>query len=103
MLLIIFSVTIVDAESIRISFDSSKLKYNDLLQMFVSFHTPSNPRWTGSQYRSAIFYHTKEQKENAISFVKTLGALGKYIAVEPASAFYRGEDYHQKYLEKCLR
>lgn len=70
--------------------------------MFSSYHTPADPRWAGTQYRSAIFYTSEEQKELAELLVKGMGALGKYVAVEPASDFYRGEDYHQKYLEKMM-
>mmetsp|Transcript_12083 Transcript_12083/g.20049 ORF Transcript_12083/g.20049 Transcript_12083/m.20049 type:complete len:96 (-) Transcript_12083:249-536(-) len=88
------------AESIRITFDPTKVGYADLLSMFNAYHTPEDPRWAGTQYRSAIFYMNAEQKEMAESLVKNMGALGKYVAVEPASDFYRGEDYHQKYLEK---
>jgi peptide-methionine (S)-S-oxide reductase len=88
------------AESIRVTFDPNLVEYSDLLQMFASFHTPENPRWTGTQYRSAIFYHNEQQRKLAEDFVRGIGALGKYVAVEPASDFYQGEEYHQKYLDK---
>ena len=70
--------------------------------MFKGFHTPSDPRWSGTQYRSAIFYQNEEQKKLAETLVEGMGALGKYIAVEPASDFYRGEEYHQNYLDKMM-
>jgi len=68
--------------------------------MFFAFHTPANPQWTGTQYRSAIFVHTEEQRIVAEEVVKAWGAMGKYVSVEEASDFYRAEEYHQKYMEK---
>ena len=62
-------------------------------------HTPADPRWAGTQYRSAIFVHTAEQRELAEKAVQSRGALGKFVAVEKASDFYRAEEYHQKYIE----
>lgn len=88
------------AESIRIIFDDSKMSYEDLLNMFFAFHTPENPAWCGTQYRSAIFYHTDEQRQKAEEVVQSWGALGKFVAIEPAGPFYRAEEYHQKYMEK---
>ncbi len=68
--------------------------------MFFSFHTPENPAWCGTQYRSAIFTYSDEQYNYAQSIVKEWGALGRFVAVEKATDFYRAEEYHQKYLEK---
>ena len=92
------------AESIRVTFDpKTGLSYQDLLDMFFSFHTPADPRFATTQYRSAIFYYTEEQKELAEAAVQARGALGKLVAVEPASDFYRAEEYHQKYIEKQVQ
>eukprot|EP00555_Chaetoceros_dichaeta_P003274 CAMPEP_0198250900 /NCGR_PEP_ID=MMETSP1447-20131203/1915_1 /TAXON_ID=420782 /ORGANISM="Chaetoceros dichaeta, Strain CCMP1751" /LENGTH=211 /DNA_ID=CAMNT_0043935807 /DNA_START=33 /DNA_END=668 /DNA_ORIENTATION=+ len=88
------------AESIRIRFDRTKVTYSDVLDMFFAFHTPTNPRFSGSQYRSAIFCLSPDQHQAAEETVKARGALGKFIAVEDSSDFYRGEEYHQKYMEK---
>ena len=88
------------AESIRLTFNKDKLTYEELLEMFFGLHTPSDPRWAGTQYRSAIFVYTEDQKYLAEQACKARGALGKYISVEEASDFYRGEEYHQKYVEK---
>lgn len=88
------------AEAIRIKYDTKKLTYSDLLTMFFSYHTPENPAWCGSQYRSAIFPLNAHQKEMAELSVKAWGALGKFVSVEDATDFYRAEEYHQKYLEK---
>jgi peptide-methionine (S)-S-oxide reductase len=94
-----FPRSVSDAESIRIHFDPTKVTYEDLLDMFFSFHTPTDSRW-GTQYRSAIFVHTKEQREIAKALVKSKGALGKFCPVEDASDFYKAEEYHQRFLEK---
>mmetsp|Transcript_5695 Transcript_5695/g.7372 ORF Transcript_5695/g.7372 Transcript_5695/m.7372 type:complete len:166 (-) Transcript_5695:2059-2556(-) len=88
------------AESIRITFDCNKVSYENVLDMFFAFHTPANPSWAGTQYRSAIFVYNEEQRLLAEECVKSWGALGKYVSVEDASDFYRAEEYHQKYLEK---
>ena len=76
------------------------LTYDDLLSMFFSFHTPENPAWSGTQYRSAIFYLSEEQRIRAEDCVRSWGALGRFVAVEPASDFYKAEEYHQKYMSK---
>ncbi|KAG7358916.1 methionine sulfoxide reductase A [Nitzschia inconspicua] len=72
-----------------------------MLDMFFGFHTPADPRWAGSQYRSAIFVRTTEQRKLAEAAVQAHGTIGKYVAVEDASDFYRAEEYHQKYIEKA--
>jgi len=87
------------AESIRITFDSSKVDYADLLSMFFAFHTPADPRFAGTQYRSAIFVQDEEQRFAAQKALLEWGALGRYVSIEDASDFYRAEEYHQKYME----
>jgi len=89
------------AESIRVTYNADKLKYEDLLEMFFSFSTPTDPRWAGTQYRSAIFVYTPEQRALAEHACKTRGTIGKFVKVEDASDFYRAEEYHQKYVEKA--
>jgi peptide-methionine (S)-S-oxide reductase len=88
------------AESIRVQFDPMVLDYKEMLKMFFSYHTPADPQYAGSQYRSAIFYFNEEQKQLSEECVKEWGAFGKYVAVEPASDFYKAELYHQKYMDK---
>ena len=90
------------AETIQINFDTDVLSYDSLLDMFFAFHTPAPPQFTGTQYRSAIFYHTPEQKLAAEAALDARGAVARFVAVEPASNFYRGEEYHQKYLKKAM-
>jgi peptide-methionine (S)-S-oxide reductase len=88
------------AETILIRYDPNKVDYIDTLNMFFSFHTPENPSWCGTQYRSAIFTFSKEQNDFAHAMVKEWGALGRFVSIEDASDFYRAEEYHQKYLQK---
>lgn len=88
------------AESIRVIFDPTIVTYGDLLSMFFGFHTPTDPRWAGTQYRSAIFTHTKEQQELAKAMIEQVGALGNFVPIEDASDFYRAEEDHQRYLDK---
>jgi len=91
------------AESIRVTFNKDKWTYERLLDYFFDTHTPADPRWAGTQYRSAIFCHTEEQKYLAEQACKQRGALGGYVSVEMASDFYRAEEYHQKYVEKQMK
>lgn len=88
------------AESIRITYNTDKWTYEQMLEFFFDSHTPSDPRWAGTQYRSAIFCHTEDQKLLADLACKKRGAKGEYVSVEMASDFYRAEEYHQKYVEK---
>ena len=97
------------AESIEIVFDTNKLSYEGLLGYFFRMHDPTtlnrqhNDR--GTQYRSAIFYTTEEQKKTAASVIAKLTEVKKFdrpivTEVTRASAFYPAEEYHQKYLVK---
>ncbi len=97
------------AESIEVVFDSARISYGALLDYFFRMHDPTTLNRqhndVGTQYRSAIFYTTEEQKRTAES-VKTQwdksGKFGRPITTEitPASKFYSAEEYHQKYLVK---
>jgi peptide-methionine (S)-S-oxide reductase len=69
-----------------------------MLEMFFDMHSPSD--W-GTQYRSAIFVYTQEQKYLAEVACKKRGSRGEMVKIEDASDFYRGEEYHQKYVEKA--
>ena len=97
------------AEAVEVTFDPDKVSYNELLDKFWSIHNPTTldrqgPNF-GSQYRSAIFYHAPEQREAALASKKNLEESGKYSSpvvteIEPASTFWRAEDYHQQYIAK---
>ncbi|HZG63181.1 MAG TPA: peptide-methionine (S)-S-oxide reductase MsrA [Rubrobacteraceae bacterium] len=95
------------AEVIEVEYDPSKVSYEELLEVFWKNHDPTTPNrqgWdVGTQYRSAIFYHSPEQKAAAqASKEKAQERFEKPIVTEitSASEFYRAEEYHQRYFEK---
>jgi methionine-S-sulfoxide reductase len=86
-------------ESVQIDFDPAKISYEQLLEVFWSSHDPSGRSWS-KQYRNVIFYHDDRQKELAEKTrEKVASRLKTKVNTEivPASAFYRAEDYHQKF------
>lgn len=94
------------AESIRIEFDPSRIKYEDLLNVFFATHDPTTLNRqgndVGTQYRSAIFYVNEEQKKAAEEFIKQLESEKVFddpIVTEVAklSKFWPAESYHQRY------
>jgi peptide-methionine (S)-S-oxide reductase len=97
------------AEAVEVEFDPAKVRYADLLKVFWENHDPTQmnrqgPDW-GSQYRSAIFFHSPEQQAQAQASKESLEKAHRYskpIATQivPAETFYPAEDYHQQYLEK---
>ncbi len=100
------------AEAIEILFDPSMVSYDELLDVFWSIHDPTTLNRqgpdTGSQYRSAIFYHSQEQEKAAVLSKEKLQSSGRYIndivtEITNASYFYPAEDYHQQYFEKTGR
>lgn len=91
------------AECIRLTFDTEKTSYVNMLEMFFAFHDAAPRSLTGSQYRSAIFFHTAEQEELARAALDSRGRLGDFVGLEPANQFYRAEEYHQKYMAKSMR
>jgi peptide-methionine (S)-S-oxide reductase len=97
------------AEAIQITFDPDVISFRELLEVFFSVHDPTTLNRQGAdigtQYRSAIFYHTPEQKAEAERLIRELEesrALGQPIVteVQPFAAFYQAEDYHQQYYRK---
>src|ERR1022692_419729 len=97
------------AEAVEVEFDPAKVRYDDLLKVFWENHDPTQlnrqgPDW-GTQYRSAIFFHTPEQQTTAQASKEALEKahhFSKSIVTQivPAVTFYPAEDYHQQYLEK---
>jgi len=97
------------AEAVEVEFDPTRVKYTDLLKVFWENHDPTQlnrqgPDW-GTQYRSAIFYHSAEQAAQAEASKKALEDAHRYskkivTQIVPAVMFYPAEDYHQQYLEK---
>ena len=95
------------AESVQVKFDPNRLSYEDLLIFFFRMHDPTTPNQQGgdigTQYRSAIFYHSETQREIAEKMKRVASEKWKKPAVTeiiPAGPFYLAEDYHQDYLEK---
>jgi len=85
-------------ESIKIEYDPSRVSYDALLDVFFAKHDPSVKR--KCQYRSAIFYHTDEQKLTAQARIAKLGT-SVATALEPASFWTDAEEYHQQYIKKA--
>lgn len=98
------------AESVRITYDPAKISYAQLLKVFFSVaHDPTELNRqgpdTGTQYRSAIFYATEEQKQVAQAYIDQLNKARVFPApivtqVAPLKQFYPAEDYHQNYLDR---
>jgi peptide-methionine (S)-S-oxide reductase len=97
------------AEVVEVEYDPSKVSYEKLLDVFWENHDPTTLNRqgpdVGEQYRSAIFFQTPEQEAAARASKERLEKSGRYkrpivTEIEPASTFYRAEEYHQRYLEK---
>ena len=97
------------AEVVHVEFDPSRVEYEDLLTMFFELHDPTTFNRqgpdVGSQYRSAVFFHSPAQEAAARKMKDELGEAGKFAApivteIVPAATFWRAEEYHQSYLEK---
>ncbi len=97
------------AEAIEVVFDPGKLSYEKLLDYFFRMHDPTTKNRqhndVGTQYRSAIFYTSEQQREAAERVKAQFDKSGRFRApivteISPAKPFYPAEDYHQKYLEK---
>jgi peptide-methionine (S)-S-oxide reductase len=97
------------AEAVEVDYDPAKVRYADLLKVFWENHDPTQlnrqgPDW-GTQYRSAIFFHSPEQAREAQASKESLEREHRYskpimTQIVPAATFYPAEDYHQQYLEK---
>jgi peptide-methionine (S)-S-oxide reductase len=100
------------AEAVEVEFDPDRVSYDDLLEVFWTSHNPTTRNRQGldigTQYRSAIFYHSPEQ-EAAARASKERVQEGLHwpkkvvTEIKPAPTFYRAEDYHQQYFEKSGR
>lgn len=97
------------AEVVQVEFDPSQVTYEKLLDVFWDNHNPTTLNRqgpdVGTQYRSAIFYHSDEQKRIAEESKSKQAASGRFsrpivTEITPATTFYKAEDYHQRYLEK---
>jgi peptide-methionine (S)-S-oxide reductase len=97
------------AEVVQVEYDPAVVSYDDLLNVFWEMHDPTTRNRqgpdVGSQYRSAIFYHSPEQKAAAEASRERQEHSGRYrrpivTEIVPAAQFYPAEEYHQRYLEK---
>lgn len=97
------------AEVVQVTYDPAKVSYDQLLNTFWESHDPTTLNRQGpdigTQYRSAIFFHSPEQERIARASKEKMQASGKFrrpivTEITPASTFHRAEDYHQKYLAK---
>ncbi|MEZ4803577.1 MAG: peptide-methionine (S)-S-oxide reductase MsrA [Gelidibacter sp.] len=92
------------AEAVQVSFDRNTISYKDILEIFMTTHDPTTLNKqggdVGTQYRSVIFYHDKDQKEIAEQVIRE---LSKYFdhpivtEIQPLQKFHQAEDYHQNY------
>lgn len=96
-------------EVVHIKYDPLIITFQTILEIFFATHDPTTLNQQGAdvgeQYRSVIFYHTEEQKRISEEMIKTLTENKVYpkkivTAVEPFTAFYPAEEYHQKYYDR---
>ena len=92
------------AEAIRVTFDTDQVRYGDLLDMFFATHDPTQLNRqgndVGTQYRSAIFPHSADQREEAQAAIARNAASWPapiVTTIEPLGKWYPAEDYHQQY------
>ena len=97
------------AEAVQVEFDPAQVSYDELLSVFWRIHDPTTMNQqgpdVGSQYRSAVFFHTPEQEAAARASKAKQEASGRYrrpivTEITPFSRFWRAEEYHQRYNEK---
>jgi peptide-methionine (S)-S-oxide reductase len=90
-------------EAVRIVYDPEVISFEDILEHFAGQGGLSKYQSYKLQYRCAIFVHTYEQHRAATAFVERMQKVRRcqyFVDIEPASDFYRAEEYHQKYVEK---
>jgi peptide-methionine (S)-S-oxide reductase len=94
------------AEVVQITFDPDVTSFRDILEVFFAIHDPTTRdrqgNDVGTQYRSAIFYHSEEQRATAEQMIRDLQRGGTFAGpivteLQPAATFYKAEDYHQEY------
>ena len=97
------------AEVVEVDYDPDKITYVELLDTFWAVHDPTTLNRqgpdVGTQYRSAIYFHTSEQQEAARNSLLSQSESGRYrdpivTEITQASTFYKAEEYHQRYFEK---
>jgi methionine-S-sulfoxide reductase len=100
------------AEAVQVTYDPDQVSYEALLRVFFDLHNPTSLNRQGfdigNQYRSAIFYHNKEQEQIARKIVADLEGASKFrrsivTEIAPLKEFFRAEEYHQRYYQKHHR
>ncbi len=99
------------AEVVQLEFDPERITFREILEVFFVIHDPTTLNRqgndSGTQYRSAIFYHSPEQKKEAQAFMQEQQSAGLWSSpivteLAPASSFYGAESYHQNYFVRNL-
>ncbi|MBN1198205.1 MAG: bifunctional methionine sulfoxide reductase B/A protein [Bacteroidales bacterium] len=92
-------------EAVEVTFDPSRISFEDLAKLFFEIHDPTQwnhqgPDW-GEQYRSAVFYRNEEQKQTAENLIGILKEKGYKVVTEvkPFATFWKAENYHQDYYD----
>jgi len=97
------------AEAVQLTFDPARISYREILEIFFSVHDPTTRNRqgpdTGTQYRSAIFYHNEQQKAIAEGLIRELDESRLWekpivTQIAPLDRFYPAEDYHQEYFSR---
>ena len=99
------------AEAVEVDYNPQEVSYEELLKIFWNNHNPTTLNRqgpdVGKQYRSAVFFHTPEQRKAAIEMKEKLNPIARekfqsdiVTEIKPASDFYRAEEYHQQYFAK---
>lgn len=93
------------AEAVELTFDPAKISYEKLLEIFWATHNPTTLNRQGvdqgTQYRSAIYYSSENQKKAAEESKRNSGLSDKIVTeISPLKNFYKAEDYHQNYYEQ---
>ena len=97
------------AEVVQVTFDPAAISFRELLEVFFTIHDPTTLNRqgadVGTQYRSAVYYHSPEQKAAAEQVIREVNTAGIWPApivteVAPVAAFYPAEDYHQEYFAR---
>jgi peptide-methionine (S)-S-oxide reductase len=97
------------AEAVQLTFDPTKTSFQELLTIFWQSHNPTKLNQqgpdSGTQYRSAIFYHSPEQHDAALASKENMEELKRWPSpivtqISPAGPFFPAEEYHQQYIQK---
>ena len=92
----------------RVYFDPTEVSFEELVRKFWAEHDPMPMAFTGTQYRSAVFVHSSEQREivdlvrSELTAPSPFKTALQHTKTEPVSTFYRAEEYHQRFISKSV-